>query len=121
MKHHIKSIRAFIGSKDFDVSRSFYHDLGFEEVRLGKMSYFGNDGFGFYLQDYYAKDWVDNSMIFVEVDDVDRYHKELSDLNLSAKYKKVRLTHIHNNDWGRECFLYDPSGILWHFGEFAKN
>jgi len=22
--------------------------------------------------------------------------------------------------WGKECFLHDPSGILWHFGEFFK-
>ncbi|PZO24508.1 MAG: glyoxalase, partial [Flavobacteriaceae bacterium] len=28
---------------------------------------------------------------------------------------------IRNHDWGRECFLHDPSGILWHFGEFFKS
>lgn len=22
--------------------------------------------------------------------------------------------------WGRECFVHDPSGILWHFGEFLN-
>ncbi len=35
MKHNAKSIRPFIGAKDYDVSRSFYRDLGFEETVLG--------------------------------------------------------------------------------------
>lgn len=73
---------------------------------------------GFYLQDAYVKDWVDNSMIFLQVDDVERYHEELTKLDLHNKYDKVKLSKIHTNDWGREIFMHDPSGILWHFGEF---
>ena len=57
-------------------------------------------------------------MIFLEVDDVDRYYKELLALNLPEKYEGVKLTPIRNLDWGRECFLHDPSGVLWHFGQF---
>jgi uncharacterized glyoxalase superfamily protein PhnB len=59
-------------------------------------------------------------MIFLEVDDVDRYYAELLALNLSEKYSGVKLTPIRNLEWGRECFLHDPSGILWHFGAFKK-
>lgn len=115
------SIRPFIGAKDFAVSRSFYHDLGFEESILShNMSYFKTQGLGFYLQDAYVKDWIDNSMIFLEVEDVGKYWNELLALDLTAKYKNVKLTPIRNYDWGRECFLHDPSGILWHFGEFTN-
>ena len=57
-------------------------------------------------------------MIFMEVDDVDRFYNELSALNLPGKYKNVRLTPIRHESWGSECFLHDPSGILWHFGVF---
>jgi catechol 2,3-dioxygenase-like lactoylglutathione lyase family enzyme len=121
MEHKAKSIRPFIGAENFEVSRSFYRDLGFEESRVAhNMSYFKTEGFGFYLQDAYVKDWIDNSMIFLEVDDVQRYWNELSALNLTAKYERVKLTPIRNLPWGRECFLHDPSGILWHFGEFNK-
>ena len=35
MNHSIKSIRPFIGAKNFDLSRSFYSDLGFKETALG--------------------------------------------------------------------------------------
>ncbi len=121
MEHKAKSIRPFIGARHFNVSRKFYHDLGFEEVVLSPtMSLFKTDGISFYLQDAYVKDWVDNSMIFMEVDDLDRYWKELVALNLTDKYEQVRLVPIRDYDWGRECFLHDPSGILWHIGEFKK-
>jgi len=30
------------------------------------------------------------------------------------------LTPVRNDYWGRECFMHDPSGILWHFGEFSE-
>ncbi|MEO8147721.1 MAG: glyoxalase [Bacteroidia bacterium] len=119
MEHKAKSIRPFIGAKDFQLSRNFYLDLGFGESILShNMSYFKAEGMGFYLQDAYVKDWIDNSMIFLEVEDVGRYWKELSALNLSAKYESVRLVPIREYDWGRECFIHDPSGILWHIGEF---
>lgn len=121
MEHKAISIRPFIGAKDFEVSRSFYRDLGFEEsILTPNMSYFKTEGLGFYLQDAYVKDWIDNSMIFLEVDDVRRYWNELLALDLTTKYEYVKLTPIRELDWGRECFLHDPSGILWHFGEFVK-
>ena len=119
MQHHARSLRPFIGSKDFALSRRFYRDLGFEETVLSPdMSVFKIDGQAFYLQDAYVRDWIDNTMLFLEVDDVARHYDELLALDLPAKYEGVRLTPIRNEDWGRECFLHDPSGVLWHFGEF---
>jgi catechol 2,3-dioxygenase-like lactoylglutathione lyase family enzyme len=121
MEHKAKSIRPFIGAKNFELSRSFYRDLGFQESVLShNMSYFKTDGIGFYLQDADVKDWIDNTMVFLEVDDVGRHWNELLALDLPNKYEGVRLTPIRQYDWGRECFMHDPSGILWHFGEFKR-
>jgi hypothetical protein len=117
----LKSIRPFIGSENFEISRSFYRDLGFSETVLSPdLSVFKNQDAAFYLQNAYIKDWIDNSMIFMEVENVDECWNYLQSLNLQAKFKNVKLTPIRNLDWGRECFLHDPSGILWHFGEFKK-
>ena len=122
MNQKTLSIRPFIGAKDFDVSRSFYRDLGFEEVVLfPDMSVFKKDQIAFYLQRVYVKDWIDNTMIFSEVEDLDLFWNELVSLKLTDKYEGVKLTPIRNEDWGRECFLHDPSGILWHFGIFHKS
>lgn len=119
MNHNAKSIRTFIGAKNFEISRSFYRDLGFEETTLGpSMSVFKSGSHAFYLQNAYVKDWVDNTMVFMEVDDVTRFWEELTALNLPEKYEGVKLVPIRTLDWGKECFVHDPSGVLWHFGEF---
>ena len=121
MEHKALSIRPFIGAKDFELSRNFYRDLGFEEVTLTpKMSLFKTAQLGFYLQDAYVQDWIDNTMTFMEVENVKRFWDELLALNLTAKYKDVKLTPIRVDHWGSECFVHDPSGILWHFGEFSR-
>ncbi|RRJ92125.1 VOC family protein [Flavobacterium macacae] len=115
------SLRPFIGAKNFTISRNFYRDLGFEEIVLSNtMSVFKKDEFAFYLQDAYVKDWIDNTMLFLEVENAEECYQELSSLNLPAKYEDARLSPIQHNDWGSECFVHDPSGILWHFGEFSK-
>ena len=113
------SIRPFIGAKNFELSRSFYRDLGFNEfILFANMSLFKTESIGFYLQDAYVKQWIDNSMIFLEVNDIDRYWKELLALDLTTRYEGVKLTPVREYDWGRECYLHDPSGVLWHIGAF---
>lgn len=114
-----KSLRPFIGAKNFQTSRSFYRDMGFEEFVIdAKMSVFHMGSQSFYLQDYYAEDWVNNTMLFLEVEDVDAAYREIEALNLPAKYEGVKLVPIKNLDWGREFFVHDPSNILWHIGQF---
>lgn len=121
MQHKAKSIRPFIGSKNFEESRNFYQDLGFvETVLFHNMSVFETGKFAFYLQDAYVKDWVDNTMVFMEVEDVAQFWDELLALDLPNKYKNVKLVPIKKFDWGKECFIHDPSGILWHIGEFTN-
>jgi catechol 2,3-dioxygenase-like lactoylglutathione lyase family enzyme len=122
MQHSIKSIRPFIGAKDYELSRAFYKALGFTEVELGPaMCVFNHASFAFYLQKYYVKDWIDNTMIFVEVDDVNRYYNEINALDLPIKFPGSRLIPIRHEAWGKEFFLHDPSGILWHFGQFSQS
>ena len=121
IEHKAISIRPFIGARDFDLSRSFYRDWCFEEtILMPDMSVFKTEGLAFYLQDAYVQDWVDNTMIFLEVKDVDLYWKELLSLDLKTKYKTAKFTPVKVYDWGKECFVHDPSGILWHIGEFTN-
>lgn len=119
-KHQFKSIRSFIGAKDFETSSNFYKDLGFSEtILLENMSIFKVDEkLSFYLQKAYVKDWIDNSMIFLEVENVEAYLEKLKAKKLTEKYPKVRVSEIVTNDWGKEFFVHDPSGILWHIGCF---
>lgn len=122
MKQNVKSIRPFIGAENFEVSRSFYRDLGFEEVVIDpKMSLFKWNDIGFYLQDGYVKDWIDNTMVFMEVENTDEFFREVQSLNLTEKYASAKVSPVQTLPWGKECFVHDPSGVLWHFGEFFQS
>ncbi len=122
MNQQARSIRAFVGAKNFELSRRFYKDLGFQEFLIShNMCYFEiKENVGFYLQDAYVADWVGNTMLFLEVEDVAQYYADLQRLELPQKYDGVRLLPVRHETWGKECFLHDPSGVLWHFGEFAR-
>lgn len=120
---HIKanSTRPFIGAKDIDLSAAFYTAIGFDVILVAPKLYLcSNQKVQFYLQDYYIKDWIDNTMVFIEVEDVDQCFQQLAALDLPGRFKGARLTPIRDETWGRECFLHDPSGILWHFGSFHQ-
>ena len=117
------SIRTFIGSKNFDESRKFYNELGFTEITIEpKMSYFRveqeDDSMGFYLQDYYVKDWVENSMVFLEVQNLTETYELILTKELTKKYKNVKVNKIKNEPWGNVFHVIDPAGVLWHFAEF---
>lgn len=120
MQQQVKSIRPFIGTRDYEQSRCFYSDLGFKEAVISaSLSYFEiTAAIGFYLQNAFVEDWINNSMIFVEVNNVEEYYVQLQSLELAKKYPSTKLIPISYNDWGSECFLHDPAGILWHFGTF---
>lgn len=119
MKLEMKSLRPFIGAKNFNVSRAFYSDLGFEEVVISPdLSLFTADKLSFYLQNYYQKDWIENTMLFLEVKDVAITFQNLQASALDKKYEGVKLIPIRKENWGEECFMLDPAGVLIHFGSF---
>jgi len=116
-----KSIRPFLGSDDYQQSRKFYTLLGFSENWTSvDMCYFDRKGFGFYLQNAHVEDWINNTMLFMEVEDLTETLEELRTLDLESAFPKVKLSEVVHNDWGSEFFLHDPSGILWHIGKFKK-
>lgn len=93
--------------KNFKESRNFYKDINFKELKLSEnISYFKiYENLGFYLQNANVKDWVDNSMIFLEVDNIENYLSELKDKQLTIIYPKIRLSEIVDNSWEENFFF----------------
>jgi hypothetical protein len=121
MIHPAKSIRTFIGSKNYAESIRFYEVLGFEVRPVAdKMSLVRvSETIAFYLQDAYLKTWCENSMIFLEIEeDLESYWEAIKVLGLPDKFPGTKLSTIKHKDWGNEFFLHDPAGVLWHFGIF---
>lgn len=84
------------------------------------MSVFQLDGFSFYLQNAYVEDWINNTMLFIEIKNVAEWFDWLKQLDLDKKYPGVKVIPIRKEDWGEECFVLDPSGVLLHFGRFYQ-
>ena len=117
-----KSIRPFIGAKNFSESRDFYTLLGCEEIRLGdKLSLFKfSESALFLLQDYYVKEWAENSMLMLEVEDIQTWYDQFKYKGVALKLQNVRFTPITEEAWRRVFYLHDPSGNLWHFCQFKR-
>ncbi len=119
MKLEIKSLRSFVGSKDFDVSRSFYRDLGFEEKVISDvLSLFQIDKFAFYLQPSDVKDWINMTELFMVVEDVKQCFEQIKQLELKKKYTGIRIVPVKKKPWGEACYIIDPSGIALCFAQF---
>jgi len=79
------------------------------------MSVFKMKDFRFYLQDAYVKDWIDNSMICLEVADVSSFWNQLVELNFSDKQYEVKIVPIKEYDWVKNALFmthHEYYGIL---------
>ena len=59
-------------------------------------------------------------MIFLKGENVETYWDEFSAPDFLSKYKTVKLVPTKNEVWGKEFFVHDPSGVLWHIRSFNK-
>lgn len=120
MKIALNFLRPFIGAKNYAVSRAFYRDMGFEETVISNnLSLFQTDKLGFYLQDYFSKEWVENTMLFLEVNDVMKVFEDIKALELNKKYSGVEIRSMKKEPWGNVFYIIDPAGILLHVAQFT--
>ena len=119
---NVTDVRPFIGARDFDASRDFYVALGWTitydsaDLRVLELAHHR-----FYLQKYYNKEWCDNSMLHISVDDVDAWYR-------FAKQQFARKTFVgsarlgdepKDEGYARVFHIWDPVGVLLHFAQFA--
>jgi hypothetical protein len=112
-----RAMRPMVPAKDFDTSRQFYLDLGFQpraladrliEMQLGP--------FSFILQNHYAADWANNFVMHVRVTDVGRWWDHIRSLDLPSRYG-VKTLAPKDESWGMVVGLSDPAGVLWRFAQ----
>lgn len=111
-------MRAFVPAQDFDLSKSFYEALGFEKVLDSEVAIFNVGSGGFILQRYYQKDWAENFMMQLMVDDLDAWFQHIESLDLPSKFGVKAPKPPAVQPWGlRIAYVVDPSGVLWHVAE----
>jgi len=114
----IRSLKAYVPSKDFELSKRFYSALGFNMTPgWGGTADFEINGCQFRLQNEYVKDWAENFMFVIEVDDLQAWYQLAQQVQAQAEFKKsVRITPPQIVD-GVFTVLHvvDPTGVLLVF------
>src|SRR5688572_12595176 len=118
MKPTIKELVVYVPSEDFEVSKRFYSELGFEltkgfgdtmDCRLG--------GAVFRLQNYYVKDWAHNFMIKFDVDDVQAWYEHVRKVLDENTYGNARMAEPEMVGDTKIMHVWEPCGVLLIFVE----
>ena len=110
----IKAMRPMVPAKDFDVSRQFYSDLGFQSrmltENLAEMTF---GACSFLLQDYCVQEWADNFVMHLFVSDLRLWWDHIVALDLDNRYG-TKTRSPRDEGWGvKVAGVIDPAGVLW--------
>jgi uncharacterized glyoxalase superfamily protein PhnB len=73
---------------------------------------------GFILQRHFQKDWAENFMMQLMVDDLDTWWTHLASLDLPRTFNVPAPKAPALQPWGlRVAYVVDPSGVLWHVAQ----
>lgn len=116
MSRSIKGLKVYIPARNFELSTRFYSELGFKmSPAFGGTVDFELGGHQIRLQDYYVKDWADNCMMVLDVDDVEAWHRHAQQTFGSGAIPGVRIKAPESVDGSLVFHLWDPSGVLLVF------
>jgi len=113
----VDDIRAFIPSRNFEVSKSFYQALGFKmDSVTDDLVLLENGECSFFLQSFYNEDLAKNLMFQLSVFDINEAYEVISKLDgFDIKFEGIKTER-----WGKVIYLWGPSGELWHVTEFSN-
>ena len=122
MNATVLDLKPFLPAKDYELSKQFYIDLGFTlSWTSNEISEFQIGNFRFLLQNYYVKDWAENFMMSLTVEDADIWWTHIENTGLAKKYSLYMAKPPEIQPWGlRVLYLSDPSGVLWHISDKRK-
>ena len=110
------SLQPFVPSgNNFEASKQLFIELGFKiNWDGGGYAGFEKDGCKFILQHFDNRDFAENFMITVGVDNADEFRKQVLEKKLPEKFG-IRIGEVTNQPYGREVNIIDIAGVCWHF------
>jgi hypothetical protein len=118
----IRSFRPFLPAKEFKTSLRFYEAIGFEPYRLGDtLAELSLGAHAFLLQGHYVKEWAENTVMHVLVNDVHAWWQHINSLDLANQFGVSPPAPPRVEPWGLTVtYVFDPTGVLWHFAEATR-
>lgn len=113
-------LRTFVPARDFTLSKDFYSALGCDlEWSDENLALFNLAGSRFYLQRYYVKEWAENSMLHISVQDAARCFSDIGGLIDSGRFPSARVAAPKQEPYGAlVTYAWDPSGVLLHLAQW---
>ncbi len=115
----VNDVKVFVPTQDLDVSRRFYEAVGWRcNWRVEGLAEMELADTRLYLQRFYAKEWAENFMIYLEVDDAAVWFEHLERIVASGEFPGVRVQPPRVEPYGaRVTYAWDPCGVLLHFAQ----
>jgi uncharacterized glyoxalase superfamily protein PhnB len=119
----VTDLKTFLPTKDPELSKKFYTDLGFTinwsndqiaELQIGS--------FRFLLQTFYGDEHAKNLMMSLSVEDADAWWEHIQRHEFTKRYPGILCKPPEMQPWGiRVLYLSDPSGVLWHITDMRRS
>ncbi len=111
-------IKAFVPTKDYARSKTFYEAIGFTCAFADEeIAYFHCGNCSFLLQNFYVVEHTGNFMMHLVVENVDDWHAQLTKENIAERFG-VTIGEPVDQPWAMRDFeLFDPSGVLWRIAQ----
>ena len=111
-----------VPARDFTVSKDFYTALGWNLTEIGeKLVLIEFADRELYLQGHYVKEWAEQFVIFVTVEDAKAWHDHASAVLKQRTYLDARVWPPKEEPWGAlTTYVMDPSGVLIHFAQWTR-
>ena len=112
------SLEPFVPSgSEFQKSKQLFQEIGFKiNWDAGDYVGFEKDGCKFILQNFNNKEFAENFMISVKIDNAENFWKEMTEKNLVEKFG-VSISKPSQLPYGIEVNMIDIAGVCWHFVE----
>ena len=114
-----RDVKVFVPTKDLDVSQRFYEAVGWRcNWRVDGLAEIELADQRLYLQRFYAKQWAENFMIYIDVDDADAWYAHLNRIVESGEFEGIGVKPPQVEPYGAKVtYAYDPCGVLLHFAQ----
>ncbi len=111
-------IKAFVPTKDFLLSKSFYEALGFEIPWSDEdLAYVRHGETSFFLQNFYIAELANNFMMHMLVENVDDWRAHILASGVRERFG-LKVGELVDQPWRmRDFHVWDPSGVLWTFAQ----
>ena len=122
MNLQVNDIKVFVPAKVFERSLAFYKALSWQQKWLAddkSLAVLELNGSRFYLQNYYQKDWANNFMLHIAVEDAHAWWQHVTSILANGNFKPARVSKPKDEGYAIVTHVWDPSGVLLHFAQFT--